>query len=557
MILPYLTAMMAGALGAFCMALPFVHLLQLESYKRPQYRHHLSHEYRGVWASFTAWWAVAALPAAAGASCAHVAFIADISLPSAGFVAAMALLLPPVALLVRMLIWKRQPLKKPLVFTHRVWRLLAAVILLAALGGLLAAWVAARPAITAGSGLYSALILIGAQAVQCALLPLWLAFAAGLTQPVEKMIGKRYLRDAHQKLMGMEGLIRIGITGSYGKTSVKMILHSILSEKYRTFATPHSYNTPMGVTRAIREQMEADCQVFIAEMGARQRGDIAELCALVEPQYGIITSVGPQHLETFRSVDSVARTKYELIESLPADGMGFFPAGNEYCRAMYDRTAKPKALFGLKGSAGDLYVSARNIRNDSSGSRFELVLEGGETVECATGLLGVHNIENILAGAALAHRLGLTGEEIARGIAKVQPVEHRLQLIPTNTGVTVIDDAFNSNPQGMRAALAVLKSFEGRKIIVTPGLVELGGETAKENRAAGEAMVGSVDIAILVAGNAPDIRQGLLEGGFDPADIIAVGTLQEATNALAGITRTGDVVLFENDLPDHYEQKKG
>jgi UDP-N-acetylmuramoyl-tripeptide--D-alanyl-D-alanine ligase len=174
-------------------------------------------------------------------------------------------------------------------------------------------------------------------------------------------------------------------------------------------------------------------------------------------------------------------------------------------------------------------------------------------VRCTTRLLGKHNVQNILGCAAVAHALGLTLWEIARGIGKVEPVEHRLQLIPTSNGVTVIDDAFNSNPAGTRAALEVLRAFPGRKIVVTPGMVELGSAEEAENEAFGRAMADVADIAILVARNSPAMMRGLLEAGFNEENLIVTGKLSEATAALGSLRRVGDVVLFENDLPDHYE----
>ena len=198
-------------------------------------------------------------------------------------------------------------------------------------------------------------------------------------------------------------------------------------------------------------------------------------------------------------------------------------------------------------------MSARDITHGPQGSTFTLTGPDGSAVRCTTRLLGRHNVQNILGCAAVAHALGLTMEEIARGIGKVEPVEHRLQLIPTGNGITVIDDAFNSNPAGTRAALEVLKDFPGRKIIVTPGLVELGEAEAAENEAFGRAMAGAVDIAILVARNAAAMKKGLLEAGFDEDNLIVTGKLAEATAALGSLARVGDVVLFENDLPDHYE----
>lgn len=483
------------------------------------------------------------------------------------------------------LLWKKEPSKKPLAVTARVKRLVGALalvlVLVALVGFFLLVLVQAFAALTMGDAglmpgrgwlstlwhefaqgqgagfvLGIGLGLAALVALATALLSRLLALASLLTQPIEKAIQRRFFNEARAKLASYGDMIRIGITGSYGKTSAKVILATILSEKYKTLATPASYNTPMGVSKVIRETLDHTYEVFIGEMGARHKGDIAEMCDLVRPQYGLITSIGPQHLETMFTIENIARTKYELVQALPAEGMAFLPGDNDICFELYKQTTKPKALFGVREREEPLYMTARNMAHGPQGSTFDLVGPAGESVRCTTQLLGEHNVQNILGCAAVAHALGLTLQQIAAGIAKAQPVEHRLQLIPTSNGVTVIDDAFNSNPAGARAALAVLKAFPGRKIIVTPGLVELGDAEAEENRAFGAAMAATVDVAILVARNAPAMKEGLLQAGFPEDNIHVVGKLAQATRILAQIGRAGDVVLFENDLPDHYESEK-
>ena len=155
------------------------------------------------------------------------------------------------------------------------------------------------------------------------LLPLWVALGGLLAWPIEKLVSEMYFRDAQKKLAARPDIIKIGITGSYGKTSVKFILGTILQEKYQTLITPSSFNTPMGVTKIIRERLTPATQVFVAEMGARHVGDIKELCRLVHPRYGVLTSVGPQHLDTFHTLERIKNTKYELMDAVPADGCCF------------------------------------------------------------------------------------------------------------------------------------------------------------------------------------------------------------------------------------------
>ncbi len=386
------------------------------------------------------------------------------------------------------------------------------------------------------------------------LLPMWVALAGLLAWPIEKLISELYFRDAQRILRNRPDLIKIGITGSYGKTSVKFILGTLLSEKYQTLVTPSSFNTPMGVTRIIRTKLQPSHQVFVAEMGARHVGDIKEMCRLVHPTYGVLTSVGPQHLDTFKTIERIRDTKFELMDALPENGCGFFPDDGAICRELYDRMGKEKRLCCLH-SERDADVWAEDIAVSPQGSSFLLCTNDGKT-PCTTKLLGEHNIQNILLAATVCFRLGLTARQISRGIAKLEPVEHRLQLLPPRGGMSIIDDAFNSNPRGAEAALRVLAAFPGRRIIITPGMVELGAEEEAFNYAFGQKMASSADIAILVGvRHTAPIARGLREGGFPEENIHPVNSLTDAAALLRTLGRSGDVALFENDLPDNYTEQ--
>ena len=427
--------------------------------------------------------------------------------------------------------------KKPLVFTARVKRLYAVYAVTLALLAVLLWQYAPVVVLLAAVPLF---------------LPYLLAFAGLLAWPVEKVISEMYFRDAQRKLREMPGLTRIGITGSYGKTSVKFFLGTMLSEKYNVLVTPSSFNTPMGVTKVIREKLQPGHQVFVAEMGARHKGDIREMCRLVHPKLGILTSVGPQHLDTFKTLETVIKTKYELIEALPDDGHGFFADDGGICVKLYGKTHKPKTMVSLRREDCDVWASA--ISSTPEGSTFTLHEKSGESIQCTAKLLGQHNIQNILLAAAVCLHLDLSLTQIARGISKLEPVEHRLQLIQSG-GLTIIDDAFNSNPQGAMAAIQVLKDFQGRRIIITPGMVELGDKEEQFNREFGVAMASCVDVAILVGKkHTLPIFRGLKEAGFPENAIHPVSSLAEATKLLHSLARAGDVVLFENDLPDNYSE---
>ena len=425
------------------------------------------------------------------------------------------------------------PPKKPLAYTPRMQRLFAATCLVALAAALILSWL----------DVPSYLLFAG--------IPYLALSAAYLMQPVENRVNRFFFDDARKRLDARPELIKIGITGSYGKTSTKFILTAILSEKFSVLATPSSFNTPMGLTKVIRTQLEPHHQVFVAEMGARHKGDIKELCELVHPKYGILTSVGEQHLETFGNIETVANTKFELVEGLPADGVAFFGADGGWCDRLYDRAKREKYRAGL--GSGMLSMRAEDIQTGPKGSRFTLIDDKDERVPCETKLLGRHNIQNVVLSAMVARRLGMTMEEIARGVARVQPVEHRLQLIEGANGMTIIDDAFNANPSGAQAAFEVLSGFPGRRIVVTPGLVEQGEKEEALNQQFGYQMAAVADIAILVGRRRTrPIAKGLISAGFDPNNLNTVNSLEEAKTVIAHLSRAGDVILFENDLPDNY-----
>ena len=385
-----------------------------------------------------------------------------------------------------------------------------------------------------------------------ALLPVLIALCGLLAWPLEKFISELYFRDAQRILKERDDLLRIGITGSWGKTSVKFILGTILGEKYQTLVTPASYNTPMGVTKVIRSRLEPGHRIFIAEMGARHVGDIKEMCRLVHPQIGILTSVGPQHLDTFKTLERITKTKYELINALPADGKAFFADDDGICRELYDKTQKKKYISGLASERDDVW--AEDIAYSPEGSSF-LLCTADKRIPCCTQLLGELNIRNILLCASVALSLGLTMEQISRGIRKIDPIEHRLQLIRHPGGLNVIDDAFNSNIRGAKQAFEVLKQFPKQRIVVTPGMVELGEHEADMNREFGQAMADCCDMVILVGKKRSEaIRNGLMEKSFPEEAVRIVSSLTEATAILRDISGAGDTVLFENDLPDNYTE---
>lgn len=534
-----LLMLLGEALAMTLAARVLLHFFQLESYQFQGYFRTVRRQWRKA---LQPGFVLAAVFLLAMAGCTML-------IPGRGWISVLAIALLTAAAGWLMHHWAAQtPQKKKFALTARMKRLYAALFIVSLLLALVSWAVSVRLQL---DGILDWIIPMLALLLPMLLLPLAVALAALLALPLEKLIFHLYFRDAEKKLLANDRMIRIGITGSYGKTSTKFILAEILSQKYNVLATPASFNTPMGVTRIIRERLTPSHQVFIGEMGARHVGEIRELCRLVHPTIGILTAVGPQHLDTFKTLERIEKTKYELIDALPQDGLAVFMNDGDIVERLYEKTEKPKLLAAREGA--DAW--AENVRVSPEGCRFTLRFGDGEAIECDTLLLGEHNVKNILAASLVARHLGLTPAQIARGIRSLKPVEHRLQLIRTPSGIGVIDDAFNTNPRSSREALKVLASFPGKRVIVTPGMVELGEKEVEYNRDFGRCMAGCVDAAVLVGKkHTRPIREGLLEKGFAENQIYTVGSLDEAITAVNGLVKPGDTVMYENDLPDHYSE---
>ena len=370
-----------------------------------------------------------------------------------------------------------------------------------------------------------------------------------LNSPIEKSIQLKYYKKAKNKIKSNKNLKVIGITGSYGKTSTKYIVGTILSQKYNTLITPESYNTTMGVVRTINEKLDNTHQVFVCEMGAKNIGDIKEICDLVEPEYGVLTAIGPQHLETFKTLENVRKTKMELVNSLPKSGKSFVNFEDENIKEIQFNSNN--ITFGLDKKC-DYY--ATDIDINEFGSNFIINMKDDRKINVKTKLLGVHNIVNIVGAVAVCDELGLSEEEIIAGIRFLKPVTHRLELKRNANGSIIIDDAYNSNVKGAKMALEVLGKFKNRKrILITPGIVDLGEKIEEYNKKLGKQAAGNCDYIILVGEKqAKPIFEGIIEEGYNKEKIYIAKNLNDAINEMNRIMDSNTVVLFENDLPDNY-----
>jgi len=464
-----------------------------------------------------------------------------------------------VAVLVAAKTLRRPPQKKPLVYTGRARRLLVVSAALAAaffaLGFLVVSRVAETAGLTPAACPSFAVLVMALVSIHAA--PL-MAMAANLAlAPIQAGINWSYRVRARRKLNRVKPMV-VGITGSYGKTSTKYFTEALLNPRYRVLKTRASFNTILGICRAVNEELGPEHEVLIVEMGAYRRGEVRDMARLTRPHIGVLTAIGPQHLERFGSIETIERAKFELLQALADDGIAVVNNDDLRVRRLADSLHGPKVRrYGIDLAAGDLDLAAQEISHGPGGLTFTLVDRDGQRVTVETRLIGLHNVANILAAATVAMVANVSLRQIATAISTLQPVPHRLETHTGPDGVTIIDDAYNSNPVGAFNALEALAAFEtGRKIMVTPGMVELGTEQNARNEEFGAKAASVCDYVILVGrSQTAAIHRGLDKAGFAADHIISVKNLNAGLEAMKGIVRTGDVVLFENDLPDLYDEE--
>ena len=458
---------------------------------------------------------------------------------------------------------KKSNVKKKLVFTKRVQRLIISDLIINLIVIIPVIYFLGYLYLPAVMGL-----LIPLQAVL--LVPVNV-----INRPIEKAVNRYFINDAKKKLKQASGLTVIGVTGSYGKTSVKFYLQALLQEHFNVLVTPESYNTPMGVVKTIRESLQPTHELFVCEMGARYVGDIKEICEIVHPAHGVITSIGPQHLETFGGMEHIVDTKFELADALPEGGFLFLNGDNQWIVERSGRYHKAEAdneesskegkqkeqtavmvdrkiIFYRNQSSGEGY-GAGNLQLSQLGTEFDVTAPDGETETFQTRLVGEHNVINIVGAIALAHTLGIPLKELKVPVRRLQPIPHRMQMLEQGN-VTIIDDAYNSNPVGSKAAVETLAMFDGIRILITPGMVELGKEEDSYNHKFGAYAAKCCDYILLVGReHVRPIQEGALENGFDEKKCLVYDGLKDALAFAYSIKGDGHkYILLENDLPDNY-----
>ena len=374
--------------------------------------------------------------------------------------------------------------------------------------------------------------------------PLPISFSAILLSPVDWFLKKRTIATARAVVERSNAKV-IGITGSYGKTSMKEILSALLEGSFVVVKTPENINTDIGVADFILANQEGilGAEVLIVEMGAHGLGDIQALCDLVRPQYSILTGIGEAHLERFGSMENIVRGKFELphatrlcalfnIDNSPIREALAVERSSIMCEVVAVSSEGATAIEPLENFAGLSFVW--------QGERF------------STQLLGRHTITLLVLGMTLARKLGVPLDRLRERVAGVAPVAHRLQPIRNSvTDVWVLDDSYNGNRDGALSALEVLSRAKGRKVVLTPGLVELGESSERIHRELAAEYMRVADEVLLIRSDATEFMEAYFaEKGY--TGLVMYGTTAEAHADLAQVLQRGDTILFQNDLSDNY-----
>lgn len=380
--------------------------------------------------------------------------------------------------------------------------------------------------------------------------PLFVILAVVINQPMEKHIQNKFKQQAITKINSHPNLSVIGITGSYGKTSIKNIINDITSEFVPTLPTPASFNTPNGLCITINQQLSPLHKVFIGEMGAYYPGEIKELCDLINPQIGIVSSIGPQHLETFKTIENIQLTKMELVENLRPDGVAILNYDNQLIRDYKIVRQDVKVLtYGMDRDDYDLVGT--DVTYGFGTMEFNLFdNQTKKNYHIVTKLLGKHNLYNIMAAVLVAKTLEFDLEKTIASIQNVKPIAHRLEFKKIDNQTLIIDDAFNANVDGVKEAVNILSKYDGyRRILITPGIIDLGELGFELNQQVAKDISGKIDDFYMVGEYNRNAYESVLKQ--EKVNYNFVDNFLDGYHHAMGIDEK-KVILICNDLPDKF-----
>lgn len=387
------------------------------------------------------------------------------------------------------------------------------------------------------------------------LTPLIISGIVLLFQPITVLARNRIIQKAKKKRAEFKDLLVIGITGSYGKTSTKEFLYTILSEKYNVLKTRNHQNSEIGIARSILNDLRPEHKIFIVEMGAYNRGGIRLLCDIVKPKIGILTGISDQHMATFGSQENIIQTKYELIESLPQNGLAIFNGDDPYCLRLYKKTKKPKkiCLSSRLNSKQDVNpdVWADNIEINRTSLSFDVFLKDRSMSKFKVNLLGAYNISNILTTVSCAKELGMPLDEVARACRNIKSNDGAIKIFKTTNGINVVGSLYSSNSYGVIAALEYLKLWAGKKAIIMPCIIELGKNSSKIHRQIGKKIGNVCDLAIIVTRDCfADIKKSALEGRISKENVLFITDPKNIFERVKIFNNPDDIVFLEGRLPN-------
>lgn len=382
--------------------------------------------------------------------------------------------------------------------------------------------------------------------------------AQDIIKPIEIYQKNKIINQAKKKLNLLKNLKIIGITGSYGKTTMKEVLSEILGIKFNVVSTFENQNTPIGIARKILKDVDDSTEVFIVEMGEYVKGDVEKICKLTPPDISIITGINEAHLERYLTMENAISTKFEIVENMNKGGLILLNADDELTLKNYKRFIKDKKIEWFTSSQSSLSnfrVESSQLNTSQLGLNFTLKdLDFDREISFKTGFLAEYVIGNVIAGLIIGKSLGMNENEIKLGVSKIKPVEHRLEPSLLDSDIILIDDTYNGNSNGIKEGLKLLSKFSGRrKVYVTPGLVETGELTRDIHLEIGKDLAGIADLVVLTRNSVtPFIEEGLLKSGFKKENIIWFNSSKETYSNLRSFINHGDVVLMQNDWSDNY-----
>ena len=392
-------------------------------------------------------------------------------------------------------------------------------------------------------------VLFGAELI----LPLAVAFFAFFYAPFFVFLKKRILQKALIKRRAMPDLFIIGITGSCGKTSTKDFLYHLLAKNFRVYKTPENVNTEIGVAKDFVAHVQKDHDIYIAEMGAYKRGEIAALSAILQPNMAILTSVSDQHLSLFGSVRDISAAKYELVNSLSDKGLAIFNGDNAECRNLFSRTEKSKRLYASGIPESGVYngIFAKSIKYTEEGTVLEIT-DRTESARIEAPLLGYAHAINLLGAITAACALGVSFKDIAKRAKSLNPPSRTMEIRKGIKGSRVIDDSYSGNTEGVLAALRTLKQMDGnKKICIFYPLIELGEKAPEAHKVIGSKIGETCAYCIVTA---PDyftlIEKEALQSGLPKDAIFLIPDAFLAARKAQELIEEGDVILLENRIPE-------